>query len=308
MRRGLRNATTRSRGGTPRNCVTAQPRNHPDTSQPRNPDTPPPANILNMPKFLAALAIAVTAFRAGAAPAVVAPVKNEVKRYLHDAKSLALAPLEWNRHQWARLGEGVGLVAAVYAVDRPVYDIVQRNRAHTTDRIAHFVTPFGSSRAEYLSGLMIIGGAAFNDTNLRDAGRDSLESEVLAAGIVTPALKYALGRARPIADIGTYHFRPFGGDQSFPSGHSTNSFAFATAVAQHYDGWLVPAIAYTVATSIAVSRVNDRAHFASDVVAGALIGRAVAKGVFYRHKNVTVAPTIINHHAAIAIRIALKEN
>jgi len=261
-----------------------------------------------MPKVLTAIAIATVALRAGAAPSVVAPVRDEVKRYAHDAKSLALAPLHWNRQQWVHFGEGVGLVAAVYAVDRPVYDVVQRNRANTTDRIAHFVTPFGSSRAETLSVLMIAGGSAFGDTNVRDAGRDALESEVLAAGIVTPALKFALGRARPVKDIGTYHFQPFGGDQSFPSGHATNSFAFATAVAQHFDGWVVPAIAYTVATSIAVSRVNDRAHFASDVLAGALIGRAVAKGIVYRHRNVTIAPAMIQHHAAIAIRIALKEN
>jgi len=38
-----------------------------------------------------------------------------------------------------------------------------------------------------------------------------------------------------------------------------------------------------MATGVAFSRVNDRAHFPSDVVAGALIGRAVARGIVARH-------------------------
>jgi len=260
-----------------------------------------------MKRILAAALAAAFALRAGAAPAVVTSVKNEVVRYAHDAKSLVLAPIRWTPHEWARFGEGVGAVAVVFAADRPLTDAIQRNRSHVTDDFAKFITPFGASRAQYASALLILTGAATGDNNVRDAGRDSFEAQLWAAGIVTPVMKFAYGRARPNRDLGTYRFRPFGGDQSLPSGHATNAFAFATAVAQHYDGWLVPTLVYSVATSVAVSRVNDRAHFPSDVVAGALIGRAVAKGIAFRHRNVTVSPTMIDHHAAIGVRIALKD-
>ncbi|MEA2165892.1 MAG: hypothetical protein QOK37_4019 [Thermoanaerobaculia bacterium] len=148
------------------------------------------------------------------------------------------------------------------------------------------MTPFGGHRAIDISVLMIAAGAGIHDNNLRDAGRDSLQSELWAAGIVTPLLKRAFGRARPIQNEGSHSFHPLQSHyESFPSGHATNAFAFATAVAGHYDGWVVPTIVYTIASGVAVSRVNDHVHFASDVVAGALIGRAVAKGILARHSG-----------------------
>ena len=211
---------------------------------------------------------------------------RELKQAGHDAKELTLAPAHWDRTEWARFGEGAAAVAAVYAADRRLYDAVQRNRTPFSSDFAKAVTPFGGRRAEYVSALMIIGGAASHDARMRDAGRDSLEAELWAGGVVTPLLKRAFGRARPIQDEGAHSFHPISSThQSFPSGHATNAFAAATAIAAHYDGWVVPTIAYSIASGVAVSRVHDRAHYPSDVVAGALIGRAVAKGVVALRKR-----------------------
>jgi hypothetical protein len=222
-------------------------------------------------------------------PAVSA-VKHEVVRDVEDAKSLARAPLHWDKQTWVRFAEGTAVIVALYATDRQTSDRVQQNRTSSTDQFAKTITPFGGQRALELSALMIATGAGVHDANLRDAGRDSLESELWAAGIVTPLLKRAFGRARPSQNEGSQSFHPLNGHfQSFPSGHATNAFAFATAVAGHYDGWIVPTIVYTIATGVAVSRVNDHVHFPSDVVAGALIGHTVAKGILARHKGSKVA-------------------
>jgi hypothetical protein len=222
---------------------------------------------------------------------VVCAAKREAVRYVHDAKSLAEAPLRWDRGQWMRFGEGSAAVLALYATDRQTSDSVQRHRSSSTDQFAKTITPFGGHRALQMSVLMIAAGAGIHDPTLRDAGRDSFESELLAAGIVTPLLKLAFGRARPIQNEGSHSFHPFDKKfDSFPSGHATNAFAFATAVAGHYDGWVVPTIVYTMASGVAISRVNDHVHFPSDVLAGALIGRAVAKGIVARHVRVTIIP------------------
>ncbi len=221
---------------------------------------------------------------------VVAAVKNEVVRDAGDARNLVTAPLRWDRPAWARFAKGTAVVVALYAIDRQTSDRVQQNRSSTSDQFAKTITPFGGQRALELSALMIATGAGLHDSNLRDAGRDSLESELWAAGVVTPLLKRAFGRARPIQNEGSHSFHPLNGHfESFPSGHATNAFAFATAVAGHYDGWVVPTIVYTIATGVAVSRVNDHVHFPSDVVAGALIGHAVAKGILARHTGRKVA-------------------
>lgn len=241
------------------------------------------------PLVILLLAVSLPAYGADDCPAVGA-VKHEVVRDVQDAKSLALAPLRWDRKTWARFAEGTAVVLALYATDRQTSDSVQRNRSSSTDQFAKTLTPFGGHRALELSVLMIAAGAGVRDTNLRDAGRDSLESELWAAGIVTPMLKRFFGRARPIQDEGSHSFHPLNGRfESFPSGHATNAFAFATAIAGHYDGWVVPTIVYTLATGVAASRVNDHVHFPSDVVAGALIGHAVAKGIVARHTGRKVA-------------------
>ena len=220
-------------------------------------------------------------------------VTNEVKRYVRDAKDLAAAPRHWNARQWAHFGEGVGAVAVLYSADQRLYNDVQRHRGPFTDDFAKTITPFGGRRALDISALLIMGGVAAHNDRLRDAGRDSLEAEILAGGIVTPLLKRAFGRARPVREEGAHSFHPLSStDQSFPSGHATNAFAFATGIASHYDGWVVPTIVYSIASGVAFSRVNDRAHFPSDVLAGALIGRAVAKGVVARHRHGTRAWSI----------------
>ncbi len=213
-------------------------------------------------------------------------VGQELLRYRDDAKSLATAPLHWDKHEWERFGEGVAVVASLYATDHSLYDAVQENRSRFSNDVAKHITQFGGGRAMQLSLLMIATGAGMRNPTLRDAGRDSLESELWAAGVVTPLLKRTFGRARPSQLEGSHSFHPLANRfESFPSGHATNAFAFATAVAAHYDGWLVPTIVYSVASGVAFSRVNDRAHFPSDVVAGALIGHAAAQGIAARHSG-----------------------
>ncbi len=239
------------------------------------------------------------------------PVTEELKRYVTDGRSLAAAPLHWHRKEWLRFGEGVAAVGALYAADRSLYNSAQRNHSSFTNNFAKEITPFGGHRALEISVLMIAGGALAHDTATRDAGRDSLEAEFWAAGVVTPLLKRTFGRARPSQGQGAHSFHAFTSSsryESFPSGHATNVFAFATAVAGHYDNWIVPTIVYTIASGVAFSRVNDRAHFPADVLAGALIGRAVAKGIVARHHtghlSWSVTPALVADRPALMIHLS----
>lgn len=223
-----------------------------------------------------------------------------------DVSQLATAPLRWKAKQWAHFAEGVAAMAALYVADNKVYDSVQDGRSSSTDRFAKDITPFGGHRALEISALLFAGGAISGEQQLRSAGQDSLEAELWAAGVVTPLLKRTFGRARPLQEEGAHSFHPFSsGYESFPSGHATNAFAFATAVAAHSNGWIVPAVVYTMAASVAASRVNDRAHFPSDVLAGALIGRAVAKSIAGHHPRfaLTIAPALVNRRPALMLAI-----
>lgn len=70
---------------------------------------------------------------------------------------------------------------------------------------------------------------------------------------------------------------------SFPSGHSSSSFATASSLAYSY-GWKVGVPAYAAASFVAISRVNENIHWLSDVVAGA------ALGIYWGHASATVNP------------------
>ena len=230
----------------------------------------------------------------GAAP--ITP-KTLTQQTLHDAKDIMTAPVRWRLHEWARLGEGLALVVAMYPRDTTISNMLARNHSRLGDRYLHAVTHLGGGYGEDLTFAMIASGYFTHDQRLMDTGIDALESSLFSGGIVTPAIKEVAGRARPIANLGKQSFDAFEA-QSFPSGHSTSAFAIATVIASRYDDTrFVPAIAYTLATSVAVARVYDRAHFPSDVVAGALIGRAVARSIVHNHV------TVIPGHRALAVHV-----
>lgn len=81
--------------------------------------------------------------------------------------------------------------------------------------------------------------------------------------------------------------RPDGSDRrSFPSGHSSQSFAAAATLHKRY-GWEVGIPAHAVATFVAVARVKAKKHFVHDVIAGAAIGET-AGWIIARRKNAKV--------------------
>ncbi len=91
--------------------------------------------------------------------------------------------------------------------------------------------------------------------------------------LITEGLKYSIGKTRP--NTGRRDFEPFSGHKSFPSGHAAGSFAFATAIAEHYPDYKL--VAYTTATLIAASRLYEDKHWVSDVVVGSAIGHYTTK-------------------------------
>ena len=80
--------------------------------------------------------------------------------------------------------------------------------------------------------------------------------------------KSAAGRARPGAELGNHHFKPFGGSssyRSFPSGHAVLTFTNAHVIAKQFKNPWIKAGIYTVGVIPGISRIYDNAHWASDV-------------------------------------------
>jgi membrane-associated phospholipid phosphatase len=105
--------------------------------------------------------------------------------------------------------------------------------------------------------------------------------------IVTAAVKQLTNRRRPVVVDGRAGF--WKGGDSFPSGHSSTTFAVATVFAYEYKHRpIVPIVSYTVASAVAVSRVGAQRHWISDIVVGGSTGFLIGRYVYKRHHDPTL--------------------
>lgn len=101
----------------------------------------------------------------------------------------------------------------------------------------------------------------FNFVHMTGSPRHDLGLALMRAGAVTYGLKYSVEERRPDGS----------GDDSFPSGHTSISFAAAEFTRKTY-GWGWGAPAYLAASYVGWSRVETQDHWAHDVAVGAAIG------------------------------------
>ena len=127
-------------------------------------------------------------------------------------------------------------------------------------------------------------------------GMDLIEATLLADGM-TELIKVAVRRQRPLRDDGT---RAKG--YAFPSGHAAGTFAAATVLQQHL-GWKWAVPTYTIGTYVAMSRLADDRHWASDVVAGAAEGIIVGRSVTWHGRNFYASPMLLPKGAGIMVNV-----
>jgi membrane-associated phospholipid phosphatase len=86
------------------------------------------------------------------------------------------------------------------------------------------------------------------------------------------ALKWLLGRARPLAALGAYHFAPCGGlpyHDSFPSAHTSAAATMAFLLALWFPRWRVAFYIWIALEGL--KRIVLEWHYLSDVLAGVLL-------------------------------------
>jgi membrane-associated phospholipid phosphatase len=156
------------------------------------------------------------------------------------------------------------LRVAFNAVDLAVYRRV-RLMAHAPDRVrwVRRYSRLGEHGAVWL-GIGLLGAAGDAERRGRWVRATAC---VGAAYLISTSIKVAIGRRRPvIEDLPHLMLTPTG--LSFPSSHSTSSFAAAQAY-----GRLLPRTPLLgAAGAMAFSRLYLGVHYPSDVAAGAALG------------------------------------
>lgn len=144
-------------------------------------------------------------------------------------------------------------------------------------------------------GSVVIPAAAAGVTLAKKdwTGGKQLFLSLLTAAVVTEGLKAVV-----------HEKRPDGGDHSFPSGHTSISFASASYLQIRY-GWRYGIPAYLAAAFVGYSRVESDEHWTKDVLGGAAIG-IVSGWIFtsrYRKEagQTFIVPAIGRNFAAVAL-------
>lgn len=148
----------------------------------------------------------------------------------------------------------------------------------------------GGAFAAYFAGRMT--GTRW----VQHLGMDEIEATILASAF-SEGIKLAVRRPRPVEVDGTQSHT-----YSFPSGHATLTFAAATVLQQHL-GYKAAIPTYAVASYVAMSRLHDNRHFASDVVFGAALGIVVGRSVTWHGRNFYASPMLLPDGGGIQIAL-----
>jgi membrane-associated phospholipid phosphatase len=174
---------------------------------------------------------------------------------------------------WLRAGAlGAGVVLASAVLDKRAFRFATD---HAGNRWMKAGVKAGDALPWVGMGVAALAALDGSDPRRSRVGYAAAEAGAMAF-FATTGLKYAVGRARPDAGLGSGTFQSFSTDnryQAFPSRHAAVAWAVATPFAREYGAdWLYGAAAITT-----LARVGSREHWVSDAVAGSLVGYAVGR-------------------------------
>jgi membrane-associated phospholipid phosphatase len=213
---------------------------------------------------------------------VKAPTPNFFKATLTDFRNLSTSKstLTWL---------AVGTVASTFT--RPV-DVRVTREMSTTPAMEQLRAGniIGGKEFQFSASLAALTiGKISGNARVSDVAGKVLRAQIMAQ-TVTGVMKKAAQRQRPDGSD----------SRSFPSGHTSVSFASAT-VLQRELGWKVGAPAYAAASYVAMARIEKKKHFLSDVAFGAAIGILSGRTVTIGsgEKRFAVSPVAMPGGAAI---------
>ena len=209
-----------------------------------------------------------------------APVRLQSlpKNLLRDQERFWTAPIHMSEKEWQWAVPLVLAGTALVAEDTNI----EKHAPKSPTTISHATTAANAGVAALAgtgAGLFLLGR---HDDQKHETGILSGEAAI-DAFVDTEVFKYAAGRDRPYMGDGQGRF--FQGGSSFPSEHSSVSWAIASVIAHEYPGPLTQISAYGVAGGVSAARFAGQKHFMSDVVIGGALGWYTGRQVFRTHSR-----------------------
>jgi membrane-associated phospholipid phosphatase len=188
---------------------------------------------------------------------------------------------------------GGTIAAAGHTADRNVSDSFSGVRVGA---MFHAGETMGGARAQLAGALATYAvGRIAGRPQVASVGGDLIRAHILAQAM-TAGIKLSVRRGRPD-----------GGEFSFPSGHTSVTFATAAVLQRHF-GWKAGVPAYALASYVAASRVHVKRHYLSDVAFGAAVGMVAGRTVTVGRGRARFAlsPAVSANHAGVSFTLVDK--
>ncbi|HMS64985.1 MAG TPA: phosphatase PAP2 family protein [Ignavibacteria bacterium] len=181
---------------------------------------------------------------------------------------------------------------------RTIHDTTKYNEKNIDIKIFRFFNNINSSFVNSLvnvtnrsiipvsigTPVIMYAASRINENSYDESSSILLALSEVTNGLVTHGLKYAVKRKRPFKTLNNVQLNDTNYEKdtySFPSGHSSASFAIATSLTLRYpdDPVLITGL-FTYATIVSLGRIYWGVHYPSDVFAGMLIGAGSAALIY----------------------------
>jgi len=166
--------------------------------------------------------------------------------------------------------------------DRVLIDLQNNRTPEQTDVFMFLTNTYRYGDIGIPAGLFI-GGVLGHDQQMRQNSLFVASSTAVSYGL-NLLIKTLVKRRRPF--VQNINITPVyrAGSYSFPSGHTSSTFATAMALSMAYPKWFVIVPAYLWAGSVSYSRMYLGVHYPSDVAGGAVLGVGSALSMSFLKK------------------------
>ncbi len=208
------------------------------------------------------------------------PARETFRTFLDDGRYLFTFPSRPTKRGVVITSSVIAMTGYLITRDEEIRDWIEEHRSETSGDLESIFEPIGRAQSGFVitGGAWLIGRLTHRDKLTRTSAV-AFES-FLYTGAITSLAKGAFAREPPEGPGSRGQF--WEGESSFPSGHTSRTFAIATVFAESY-GRRAAWVAYPIATLVGLARLEDSTHWASDVLAGGALGIAIGKALARRH-------------------------